>query len=69
MGNKWEEPEVIAQQENWWDDSHNCSAALESYRHCRIDRPERRGRGVVLCIRKCFDSLDLDNGDGRVECL
>ncbi|KAK4832306.1 hypothetical protein QYF61_021705 [Mycteria americana] len=32
-------------------------------------RRGRRGGGVALCIRECLDSLELDDGDDRVECL
>ncbi|GAB0206524.1 hypothetical protein GRJ2_003118000 [Grus japonensis] len=78
MGNKQEEVEAIVQQENydivaitetWWDDSHNWSAAMDGYKLFRRDRQGRRGGGVALYVRECFDCLELDNGDERVECL
>ncbi|KAK4824177.1 hypothetical protein QYF61_011474 [Mycteria americana] len=77
MGNKQEELEGIVQQEKcdiiaitekWWDDSHNCSAAMDGYKLFRRDRQGRRGGGVALYVRECFDCLELD-GDDRVECL
>ncbi|KAK4810917.1 hypothetical protein QYF61_013325 [Mycteria americana] len=78
MGNKQEELEAIVQQENydmvaitetWWDDSHNWSAAMDGYKRFRRDRRGRRGGGVALYVRECLDSLELDDGDDRVECL
>ncbi|GAB0208309.1 hypothetical protein GRJ2_003296600 [Grus japonensis] len=77
-GNKQEELEAIVQQENydivaitetWWDDSHNWSAAMDDYKLFRRDRQGRRGGGVALYVRECFDCLELDDGDERVECL
>ncbi|KAK4830570.1 hypothetical protein QYF61_011748 [Mycteria americana] len=35
----------------------------------RRDRQGRRGGGVALYVRECFDSLELDNGDDKVECF
>ncbi|KAK4816775.1 hypothetical protein QYF61_022887 [Mycteria americana] len=78
MGNKQEELEAIVHQENddmvaitetWWDDSHNWSAAMDGYKFFSRDRRGRRGGGVALYIRECLDSLELDDGDDRVECL
>ncbi|KAK4806160.1 hypothetical protein QYF61_001083 [Mycteria americana] len=65
MGNKQEELEAIVRQENydmvaitetWWDDSHNWSAAMDGYKLFRRDR-------------ESLDSLELNDGDDRVECL
>ncbi|KAK4831120.1 hypothetical protein QYF61_015423 [Mycteria americana] len=78
MGNKQEELEAIVHQENydmvtitetWWDDSHNWSAAMDGYKLFRRDRQAKRGGGVALYVRECLDSLELDDGDDRVECL
>ncbi|KAK4827186.1 hypothetical protein QYF61_015148 [Mycteria americana] len=78
MGNKQEELEAIVHQENydmvaimetWWDDSHNWSAAMDGYKLFRRDRRGRRGGGVALYVRECLGSLELDDGDDRVECL
>ncbi|KAK4827403.1 hypothetical protein QYF61_017808 [Mycteria americana] len=33
------------------------------------DRRGRRGGGVALYVRECLDSLELNDGDDRVECL
>ncbi|GAB0203473.1 hypothetical protein GRJ2_002812900 [Grus japonensis] len=77
MGNKQEELEAIVQWENYdivaimetrWDDLHNWSAAMDGYKLFRRDRQGRRGGGVALCVG-CFDCLELDDGDDRVECL
>ena len=35
----------------------------------RRDKQGRRGSGVALYVRECFDCLELNNGDDRVECL
>ncbi|KAK4813675.1 hypothetical protein QYF61_019568 [Mycteria americana] len=78
MGNKQEELEAIVHQENydmvaitemWWDDSHNWSAAMDGYKLFRRDRRGRRGGGVALYVRECLDSLELNDGDDRMECL
>ena len=64
MGNKQGELEAIVQQENYymvaitetcWDDSHNWSAAMDGYKLFRRDRQGRRGGGVALYGRECFD--------------
>ncbi|KAK4813839.1 hypothetical protein QYF61_001937 [Mycteria americana] len=78
MGNKQEELEAIVHQENYdmvaitetrWDDSHNWSAAMDGYKLFRRDRRGRRAGGVALYVRECLDSLELDDGDDRVECV
>ncbi|GAB0207400.1 mitochondrial enolase superfamily member 1 [Grus japonensis] len=78
MGNKQEELEAIVQQdsydlvaitETWWDDSHDWSAAMDGYKLFRRDRHGRRGGGVALYVRECFDCIELDDCDDKVECL
>ncbi|KAK4811052.1 hypothetical protein QYF61_016338 [Mycteria americana] len=78
MGNKQEELEAIVHHENcdmvaitetWWEDSHNWSATMDGYKLFRRDRRGRRGGGVALYVRESLDSLELDDGDDRVECL
>jgi len=78
MGNKQEELEAIVQQQNYdmvaileirWDNSCNWSAAMGGYKLFRRDRQGGRGDGVALYVRECFDCLELDDGDDRVECL
>ncbi|KAK4823090.1 hypothetical protein QYF61_025828 [Mycteria americana] len=60
---------MAAITETWWDDSHNWSAVMDGYKLFRRDRRGRRGGGVALYVRECLDSLELNNGDDRVECL
>ena len=78
MGNKQEELEAIMQQagydlvsirETWWDHSHEWSAAMPGYRLFRRDRQHRRGGGVALYIRECFDAVELKAGNDKVESL
>ena len=80
MGNKQEELEAIVQQasydlvaitEMWWDHSPNWSAAMTGYRLFRRDRQHRRGGGVALYIRECFDVVELETetGNDKVESL
>ena len=78
MGNKQEELETIVQQdgydlvtiiETWWDDSHDRRAAKDGYEVFRRDRRGKRGGGVVLYITDCFDCIELDDCDDKVECL
>ncbi|KAK4828567.1 hypothetical protein QYF61_027657 [Mycteria americana] len=78
MGNKQEELEAIVQQdsydlvaitETWWDDSHDWNAAMDGYKLFRRGRQGRRGSGVALCVRECFDCVELSNYGDKVECL
>jgi len=77
MTNKQEELEATVQQDSydldgiteiWWDDSHDWGAATDGYKPFRRDRRGNRG-GVVLCVRECFDCTELNDCDGKVECL
>ncbi|PKU42582.1 adaptin ear-binding coat-associated protein 1 [Limosa lapponica baueri] len=78
MGNKQDELEAIVQQdscdivaitETWWDDGHDWNAAMDGYKLFRRDRQGRRGGGVALYVRECFDCTELDSSDDEVECL
>ncbi|PKU49676.1 mitochondrial fission process protein 1 [Limosa lapponica baueri] len=78
MGNKQEQLEAIVQQENydivaitetWWDDLHNWSTAANGYQLFRRDRQGRRGGGVALYVRDRLECLEVNNGNGSVECL
>ncbi|PKU40120.1 adaptin ear-binding coat-associated protein 1 [Limosa lapponica baueri] len=78
MGNKWDELEAIVQQdsydvvattETWWDDGQDWNAVMDGYKLFRKDRQGRRGRGVALYVRECFDCIELDSSDDKVECL
>ncbi|GAB0207545.1 hypothetical protein GRJ2_003220200 [Grus japonensis] len=78
MGNKQKELEAIMQQdsydlvaitETWWDDSRDWSAAMDGYKLFRRDRQGRRGSGVALYVRECFDCIEPKDCDDKVECL
>ena len=78
MGNKQEELEAIVQQANydlvaitetWWDHSHDWSAAMDGYKLFRKDRQGRRGGGVALYVKECFEVTELMTGDNKVESL
>jgi len=78
MGNKQEELEAIVQHdsynlaaitETWWDDSYDWTASVDGYKLFRRDRQGRRCGGVVLCVMECFDCLELNDCDDKVECL
>ena len=42
---------------------------MDGYKLFRRDRQGSRGGGVALYVRECFDCLELNDGDDRVECL
>ncbi|KAK4824553.1 hypothetical protein QYF61_016157 [Mycteria americana] len=42
---------------------------MDGYKLFRRGRQGRRGSGVALYVRECFDCLELNDGDERVECL
>ena len=42
---------------------------MDGYKLFRRDRQGRRGSGVALYVRECFDCLELKDGDDRVQCL
>ena len=42
---------------------------LDGYNLFRRGGQGRRGSGVALYVRECFDCLELDDGDSRAECL
>ncbi|PKU47346.1 adaptin ear-binding coat-associated protein 1 [Limosa lapponica baueri] len=78
MGNKQDELEAIVQQDScdvvaitemWWDDGHDWNAVMDCYKLFGRDRQGRRGGGVALCIRECFDCIELDSCDDKVGCL
>ena len=78
MGNKQEELEAVMKQENsdvvaitetWWDVSHDWSVPIDGYKLFRRDRQGRRGGGVVLYVRDCYDCFEHKCSEDRVECL
>jgi len=58
---------IVAIIETWWNDLHKWSAAMNGYKLFRRNRQRRRGGGIALYVRECFDCLELA-GDARVEC-
>ena len=42
---------------------------MDGYKLFRKDRQGRRGSRVALYVRECFDCLELNDGDDRVQCL
>ncbi|PKU28504.1 nipped-b-like protein [Limosa lapponica baueri] len=77
MGNKQDELEAIVRQdsydvvtitETWWDDGHDWNAAMNGYKLLRRNRQRRRGGGVALNSRECFECMELDSSDDEVEC-
>jgi len=78
MGNKQDELKATVQLENcdtvavtdtWWDDPHNRSASMDGSTPFRRDREGRRGDRVSRCVTVCFDCLELDGGEERLEYL
>ena len=77
MSNKQEELEdvqqasydLVAITETWWDHSHDWSAAMDGYKLFRKDRQGRRGSGVALYVKECFEVIELMTGDNKVESL
>jgi len=76
MGNKQEEVEATVQQDSydlvaiteaWWDDSDDWSAAIDGYKLFRRDRRGKRGGGVALYVTDCFNCVELNDCDDKVE--
>ena len=77
MGNKHEELEAMMKQENydvvaiteaWWDVSHDWSVPVGGYKLFRRDRQGRRGGGVALYVRDCYDCFEHKCSENRVAC-
>ena len=77
-GNKQEELEAIVQQANydlvaitktWWDHSHDWSAVMDGCKLSRRNRQGRKGGGVALYIKDCFDVEELGVGNDEIEYL
>ena len=67
MGNKQEDLEAIVRQascdlvaitEMWWDHSRDWSAAMDGCKFFRKDRQGRRGGGVALYVKECFEATE-----------
>jgi len=80
MGNKQKELEatvllesydLIALTETWWDESHDWSVAIDSYRLFRRDRWGMTGGGIDLYIKKSiqYEELSLKNSHEQVKSL
>ena len=66
----WQENhDLVTISETWWDHSNDWSAAMDGYKLFRRDRKLRRGGGVALHIRECFDAVELRVGNEKVESL
>ncbi|XP_063208520.1 E3 ubiquitin-protein ligase RNF135 isoform X3 [Chroicocephalus ridibundus] len=59
--------DIVAITETWWDASHDWSATIDGYKLFRRDRQERRGGGVALYGRECYESLEIKYTDDGVE--
>ena len=55
--------------ETWWDGSHDWSAAVDGYKLFRRDRQGRRGGGIFLYVRECFNIIELRAENCKVESL
>ena len=42
---------------------------MDGYKHFRKDRQGRRGGGVALYVKECFEVTELMTGDNKVESL
>ena len=61
--------DLVAITKTWWDHSHDWSAVMDGYKLFRRDRQGRKGGGVALYIKDCFDVEELGVGNDKVECL
>lgn len=61
MDSKQKKLEALVQQEKY--DTHNWSAALDTYKLFMRDRTGKRGGGAALCVRESFHCLEADNGN------
>lgn len=53
--------------ETWWDDSYAWSAGIDLI--WALQELGKELRWVALCVRECFDCVELSNGDERIECF
>ena len=60
--------DLVAITEMWWGHSYDWSAVTGGYKLFRIDRQGRKGGGVALYIKECFDTEELGVGNDEVEC-
>lgn len=57
---------IVAITETYWDGLHNWNAVMDGYKLFTRDRLGRRGNGIALYARECFDFLELNNDDSKV---
>ncbi len=60
--------DLVAITETWWDHSHDWSAVVDAYKLFGRARQGRKGGGVTLYIKECFDVEVLVVGNDEVEC-
>ena len=58
--------DMVAITETWWDDSHDWSAAMDGNKLFRRDRQGKRGGGVALYVKGCFDCIELHDCDDKL---
>ena len=61
--------DLVAITTTWWDHSHDWSAVMDGCKLSRRNRQGRKGGGVALYIKECFDVEELGVGNDIVECL
>ncbi|GAB0207707.1 hypothetical protein GRJ2_003236400 [Grus japonensis] len=63
--------DLVTINETWWDESHDWSVAIDSYKLFRSDRRGRMGGGIALYVKKWIDceELSLKNSHKQVESL
>ena len=61
--------DLVAITETWWDHCHEWSAAMDGYKLFRKDRQGRRGGGMALYVKECFEVTEFMTGDDKVESL
>lgn len=54
--------DIVAITETWWDDLHNCSAAMHGFKLFGRDTLGRRGGEVALYVRSILIVLNLIMG-------
>jgi len=57
----------FALTETWWDESHDWSVAVDSYRLFRRDRQGKRGGGVALYLKKSIQCEELSLKDSHAQ--
>lgn len=51
--------DLIAARETWWDDSCECRMTMEENKLSRSDRQGKRGRTVVLYVKRWIEYKEL----------